>query len=121
MLKPPLLLVGQLPLEMIRRSKGAYVKGRWVEGAEETVTITANVQPVEKSSDTRILPEAIRSHATLKVYSPDPIREMKQGDQGWDADRFYWEGELYEVMKTINYKMGVLNHYKALCKRVELT
>lgn len=118
---PPLLLTGRINLTIQRRSKGGYVGGRWVDGATEDVVIVANVQPVEKSTDTRMLPEALRSQATLKVYSKNPIRELKQGDLGWDADRFLWEGEWYEVMKTINYKMGVLDHYKAVCKRVELT
>ncbi|MNY65119.1 hypothetical protein D3C86_2023350 [compost metagenome] len=58
----------------------------------------------------------------MKVYTKgDALQQLKEGGAGWAADRFTWKGELYEVMKVISYEMGVLNHYKALCARVELT
>ncbi|QYW06640.1 hypothetical protein uav_108 [Pseudomonas phage UAVern] len=75
-----------------------------------------------KSSDTILLPEADRSKACLKVYTQgEPLWELKEGTDGHAADQFYWQGDLYEVMKVINYAMGVLNHFKAICMRVELT
>lgn len=123
MLNPPLLLVGQVTLEVSRYDAAAYVAGRAVTDATPTVVqVVANVQPVLKSTDTYLLPEGDRSRAVLKVYTnATPLRQLKEGAGGWAADRFYWDGELYEVMKVIEYKMGVLNHGKALCSRVELT
>ena len=122
MLNPPLLLVGKVQLDIIRRSSSTYNMGRLVEGVESSAQIVANIQPVQKSTDTMLLPEADRSRAVIKVYTQgETLRQLKEGPNGWAADRFMWDGDLYEVMKVIDYKMGVLNHYKALCQRVELT
>jgi hypothetical protein len=122
MRNPPLLLTGHITLDVIRREAETIIRGRPSPGAETTVQVVCNVQPVLKSTDTTSLPEADRSRATLKVYTKgDSLRQRKEGVNGNAADRFYWKGELYEVMKVIDYEMGILNHYKALCARVELT
>jgi len=122
MLYPPLLATGQVTLDVTRREAATTVRGRPVPGAESLVKVVCNVQPVLKSSDTIILPESDRSKACLKVYTKGgEMKALKEGGNGWAADRFVWEGDLYEVMKVINYRMGVLNHYKAICMRIELT
>lgn len=122
MLNPPLLLVGSITLVVTRQEASQYEGGRVVEGRKTTVLIEkANVQPILRSTDTYVLPEADRSKATLKVYTREPLRQLKEGDGGWSADQFEYQGDLYEVMKVIPYKMGVLDHYKAICARVELT
>lgn len=122
MLNPPLLMVGRVTLQVIRSTAETYDRGRPVPGVSEIVELFANVQPVLKSTDTYLLPEADRSKAVLKVYTKgDALRQRKEGPDGWAADRFVWKGDLYEVMKVIDYEMNVLNHYKALCSRVELT
>lgn len=122
MRNPPLLLTGHVTLDVTRRDAETIVRGRPVPGAETIVQVVCNVQPVLKSTDTYLLPEADRSRATLKVYTKGaPLRQRKEGVGGYAADRFTWNGDLYEVMKVIDYEMGVLNHYKALCMRVELT
>ena len=103
MLYPPLLLVGSVPLDVIRRSSPSYVNGRLVEGSSSTVRIKANVQPVLKSTDTLLIPEADRSKAVLKVYTNGAeLRQLKEGPNGWAADRFLWKGDLYEVMKVLD-------------------
>lgn len=122
MLLPPLLATHNVTIDVIRTAKSEYVKGRPVPGASEIVPVVCNVQPVLSSTDTKLIPEADRSKACLKVYTKGiEMRQMKEGPDGWAADRFYWQGELYEVMRSINYAMGILNHYKVICMRVELT
>lgn len=122
MRNPPLLLTGQTTLDVIRREAETIVRGRPSPGVESIVQVVCNVQPVLKLTDTYLLPEADRSRATLKVYTKGAsLRERTEGVNGFAADRFYWKGQLFEVMKVIDYDMGVLNHYKALCMRVELT
>lgn len=122
MLHPPLLATGQVTLDVTRREAATIVRGRPVRGAETQVPVVGNVQPILKSSDTILLPEADRSKACLKVYTKGgEMKALREGGNGWAADRFVWEGDLYEVMKVINYRMGVLNHYKAICMRIELT
>ena len=123
MLNPPLFLVGNVTLDVLRRTAGTYVGRRWVEDPNPiTVPLVCNVQPILKMSDTLLIPEADRSKACLKVYTKgDEMKALKEGGNGYAADRFMWQGDMYEVMKVINYQMGVLNHYKAICMRVELT
>lgn len=122
MRNPPLFLVGRTTLDVTRTTASTYVNGRAVAGTSEVVQVVCNVQPVLKTSDTLMLPEADRSKACLKVYTNGgALKSLKEGGNGWAADRFYWEGDLYEVMKVISYKMGVLDHFKAVCMRVELT
>lgn len=122
MLHPPLLVTGQVKLDVIRTTAATYVNGRPVPGTASEVVVVGNVQPVLKSSDTLLIPEADRSKACLKVYTKGgEMKALKEGGQGWSADRFYWQNDLYEVMKIINYSMGILDHYKAICMRVELT
>lgn len=122
MLNPPLLLVGSTTLEVIRSEATTYDRGRPVPGASTVVEVVCNVQPILKSTDTLLLPEADRSKASIKVYTKgDEMKSLKEGGNGWAADRFIWLGDMYEVMKVIPYAMGVLNHYKAICMRVELT
>lgn len=122
MLYPPLLSTGRTTLDITRRTASTYVNGRPVPGVESLVQVVCNVQPVLKSTDTLLLPEAIRSKACLKVYTKgQEMWQLKEGPEGHAADQFIWQGDKYEVMKVINYAMGVLNHYKAICMRVELT
>lgn len=122
MRNPPLLSVGHTTLDIIRREPETYDRGRPIPGAESVVQVVCNVQPVLKSSDTLLLPEADRSKACLKVYTKGaPMFGREEGAQGTAADRFIWKGDLYEVMKVIDYDMGILNHYKAICMRIEKT
>lgn len=122
MRNPPLFLVGNTTLQVTRTTATQYVNGRPVPGTSEVVEVVCNVQPVLKSSDTILLPESDRSKACLKVYTKgSELKALKEGGNGWAPDRFIWKGDLYEVMKVISYDMGVLNHYKAICMRVELT
>lgn len=122
MLNPPLNLVGNVPLDIIRTHPTTYERGRPVAGTSFLVKIRANVQPVTSATDTLLIPEGDRTKAAVKVYTRgEPLLMLREGEDGNAADRFYWEGDLYEVMKVIHYKMGVLNHYKAICVRAELT
>jgi hypothetical protein len=95
-----------------------YVDGFRQEGESVSFNINANVQPLNYH-ETLQLPEQTRSNKTLKIYSGCSLRTAKEGS--WGADEFEWEGDRYKVMKVLNYKMGILNHWKAICERVEVT
>lgn len=121
MLYPPMLRTGKKPVTLIRRSLEQYVNGRLQASSETQVNILANVQPVLKSTATQMLEQIDRSKAVLELYSKDEIRMRREGSGGWNADRFTWNGELFEVMKVVHWNMGVLDHYHAVAMRVELT
>jgi len=113
-------LVKKTPVDILRHAEGDYVDGEWVEGVETTVTIQANVHPFS-DYQVMILPESDRTKSWVWLFTSDLVRQKKEGVNGYGADRFMWDGDLYEVMAVRNYKMGVVDHREAKCTRVELT
>lgn len=109
-------LTGYIDLEIIRPSgKGEYDddSGKFIPAEnEEAPIIRANVQPF-KASQTFMMTDTERTKEWLNVWSPDPIRKMKEGVGGWDADKFIYDGQTFKVMNVRKYKMGVLDHYHA--------
>ena len=114
-----MMVTNTITLPLIRRGESSYVNGRLVEGGEETLEIRANVQPVEKSTDLLPLAEADRTKQTIKIYVISDVIP-RQGDEALkiQPDRVVYDGITYEVKKAITYKMGILNHTKALCVKV---
>lgn len=113
-------LVKKVPVAILRHSEGEFVDGDWVEGAERQVIIQANIHPFS-DYQVSILPESDRTRSWVWLFTSSLIRQKKEGAQGHGADRFEWDGDLYEVMKVQNYRMGVVDHREAKCARVELT
>lgn len=120
MLQPGFLLTKKIPLDLLRKTAGSYVDGEWVEGTETTVPVEVNIQPL-KEAELLLLPEADRGKQWWKMYSASEIRMDKQGTSGWSADEFIYQGDRYKVMKVENYQMSILNHWKALAARLELS
>lgn len=118
--RPTFRFTGFVMLPVTRRSKGDYVDGEWVEGAPTVLSIKCNVQPL-KPSELMVLPESDRTREWLKVYSAEELRTAQEGEGGWDADEFIWNGYKYRVMKDYNFQMGVLDHWKAWAARVPVT
>lgn len=120
MLTPRFLLTRSVDVVLSRHATGTYdASGDYIAAVPTTVTIKANVQPVLKGTDILLLPEAFRTKKVLKLYSSSEIRQRSEHGNDWEADRFTWEGETYEVMRVIRYNMGVLNHFKALAVIVD--
>lgn len=113
-------LVKKTPVDILRHAAGSYVDGRWAEGAETTVTIQANVHPFT-DYQVSIMPESDRTKSWVWMFTADLVRQKKEGVGGYGADRFMWEGDLYEAMKVQKYSMTVQDHYEIKAARVELT
>ena len=111
-------MLKQTPLTLKRESLGQYVNGRYVKGLVEDVPILASVQPVTRSTDLQMLPEGDRSKAAVEVWSSSLIMGVKEGGQGYPADKFEWLGEWFEVMKVMPWQMGHIDHYHALARRM---
>lgn len=120
---PPLLLplTGQIDILVTSSSGGSYVRGVYVKGTPTSRTIKANVQPVLKSTDTLILPESDRSKEIIKIYTTEKLKSRKEGSAPNEGDLVSYDGKTFEVMKVIEYKMGILNHTKAIAVRKEIT
>lgn len=126
MSKPTFQLTKKVSLTIHRRDKGSYVAGEWVEGSTTDIVINANVQPL-KDHELMQLPESERTKEWLKVYSDSEIRGEIEGSTGWDSDEFEWDsmedGKTYtfKVMKVRRYKMSILDHWRGLAARKEIT
>lgn len=119
--KPLFLFTGKVALTITRTGKASLVAGRWVDPAPTEVQITGNVQPLQRGTDTLLLPEADRSRAKYMLLTTDYVRAMLEGDNGWQADTLVYEGEKLEVLKVLTYRMGTLDHHEAILARVEQT
>lgn len=113
-------LVKKTPVDILRHAEGSFVDGDWVEGAETTVTISANVHPFS-DYQVSIMPESDRTRSWLWLFTSDVVRQKKEGTSGYGADRFVWQGDLYEILKVQTYSMTVSDHREAKCAKVEST
>lgn len=116
---PQFILTHTVPTSLITKSEGEWVRGKWVEGSETVTTINANIQPL-KGSELQVLPESIRTRESIKAYTVSKVKTAEEVDET-TADIIVWEGKRFTVMRSIPYKMGVLNHYKVICCRLPET
>lgn len=119
---PQFTLTRKLPVTVYRKGKDTVVKGRPVPAVETSFIVEANVQPFNYR-DLMVLPESDRTKEWIKVYvaTSEILRTARQGSDGYDADEVLWNGERFKVMRLQSYKMGVLDHVKAVCARVEIS
>lgn len=113
-------LIKFFDVTVYREGAGSYVNGVWVEGTTSTFNIKAKIQPLS-GYQVAIMPESDRTRSWIKVFTPDTIRQKKEGPNGHGADRLYWNGDLYEVMKVFTWSKTVQDHIEAHLVRVELT
>lgn len=113
-------LVRKVPITILRHAEGSYVDGDWVEGGEQEVVIQANVHPFS-DYQVMMLPESDRTKSWMWLFTADLVRQKKEGTSGNDADRFLWEGDMYEVRMVQTFSMSVRDHREAKCVRIELT
>ena len=120
MLTPMFLSVGSTTATVKRYGQGSYLHGRWVEGAETTFTITANIQPhtVKNLSDTTA--EGNKSKKAIKVFTTTALRMTQEGTSLQSGDKISWHNELYEVSELYTYEMGILNHTMVIAIRDEV-
>lgn len=119
MKKPMFLLTGKVDLDLLRYPLPTYEKGKLVEAAPTIVRIKANVQPMSKSTGTQFLPEESRAKRAVIVWSASEIKQKIEYNIQQKADRFFWEGEEYEVIRSVRYRMGILDHYEAVAVVVD--
>lgn len=114
-------LTGQATVDVTRVEGGSLVKGIWRKGTPTTFSIKANIQPLLKGTDLQLLPEGDRTREVIKVYTTTPLLQRQEGSQAHEGDLISWDGKMFEVIRAITYKMGLLDHTKAICVRKEIT
>jgi len=95
-----------------RNSSGSYVQGVWVQGATETFTITASIQPAT-GRDIDALPEGRREYRHVNVYTD--TRLIPQDDDA-TGDVIDIDGENFEVVTVESWQLGGLPHYEAIAE-----
>lgn len=120
MLKPNFLLTNKLPITVYRTEQGKWLEGRYYDGDIKELCIYVNIQPYNMSKIMQ-LPEATRTKDWYTVFSSEELRDSREGNCGWEADRFEWDGNEYVVQRAKHYNMGILDHYEIEAVRVERT
>ena len=116
---PQFLLTHKVPIQVKRYEEGSWVDGYFVNGVETTLDIEANVQPL-RGHELLTLPEADRTKESIKVYCVETLNTLEEVGQT-KADVIVWEGKRWQAIKTMTYKMGVLDHTKTICYRLPET
>lgn len=116
---PQFLLTHKIPIVVLRQGEGAWVDGHWVNGVETPLDIEANVQPM-RGHELLTLPEADRTKESIKVYCVETLKTVEEVGQT-KADVIVWDTKRFQAIKTMTYKMGVLDHTKTICYRLPET
>lgn len=107
------------PVQVFRRTEGAYVNGRWVDGDYASVgeTILANIQPATASDYDRMVPETggRRIERMIRVYTGAALNVAGENDV--NGDQIYYLGERYTVIAVSPWLQGRLAHYRYLAAR----
>lgn len=121
MLKPQFLLTKKIPITIYRTAlQGSYVDGEWVAATPVEVVREVNIQPL-KDEELMLLPEAERAREWYKLYCAEDLIAAKPGVNGTAADEFIYKGDRYKVMKVKEYSMSILNHFRAMAARMEVS
>lgn len=116
---PTFALTHKVPITIVRKTEGEWADGYWEEGVEIDLTIEANVQPM-RGHELLTLPESDRTRDSIKVYCVETLKTLNEGD-ATTADHIIWDGKRYQAIRTMTYKMGVLDHTKTICYRLPET
>jgi hypothetical protein len=101
-------------ISVIRKTTGSYIKGLWVEGAETTFTIQADVQSWQHEQ-LQALAEGRRLNQTSKMYVNQPLQALASGN----PDIVLLDGNRYEVLACYPWQHGLINHYKIELQKCE--
>lgn len=112
-----------IPLNIYRKSPGSFVQGRWVEGIETLIPITASIQPTT-GEEMLSLPEGRRNRKTYSLFTSTPIEVINGLNNSSNPDQIDIFGERYEVVRVEVWQnnppvFGVVNHYKFYASALE--
>lgn len=86
-------------MDVTRYGEETYVKGRPVKGEPEIIQRNLKVQPI-RPTEVQAFTESDRNKSFAQVFCQEAdLRELQQGEGGWSADEFTWQGYVYEIYK----------------------
>lgn len=101
---------------LIRETAGHFENGRWVEGTESEIEITASIQPIS-GNELVNLPELQRTSETLKCYTTE-ILLTADPTTGVAADEIHYRGKRWQVQSVEPWGVPGFSHSKAIIMRV---
>lgn len=115
---PHFQLTKTIPIVVERAVPGHFDEhGRYIDGLRESIDMKANVQPAN-GWDLRIFPESDRTEEWIKLYSVETTFTLYEGTDQRPADYIIYDNRRFIVKNVKPYKMGVLDHTKALAVRL---
>lgn len=103
------------PLVGIRFGPGAFVKGRWVEGAPSQIHFTASVQPTTPH-DLQYLDIGRRERKSYTLYTDFKLVALAPGVNNPDCVDI--DDERYEVSAEAPWRNNVISHYKYIVTKL---
>jgi hypothetical protein len=105
-----------------RSTAGTFVKGRYVPGSTETVTIKGSLQPL-RGKEIKMIAEGERIQDHFTFYSDKPLVIINTKTFA-DADKVAINGDTYRVVGVESWQSQAgfsskvdLPHYKSILKR----
>lgn len=95
---------------LVRRSKpGTYVKGRYVPGEQEEITVGGSLQPTS-ARELKIVEEGARLKQYWKFYTDEPIL-LSSARTLADSDYIIVNGEQYRAMSREEWNNTDLDYF----------
>jgi hypothetical protein len=102
-------------IQVVPRTAGSYVKGRWTgEAAGTPHNIQGTWQPATETEIQR-LPEGRRERSVFRLYTKSLLNSLSQTK---NPDRVTVDGVTYELYAREKWGNGLIPHYKYLATEV---
>ena len=102
-------------VQILRSASGSYDDdGNWQEGAQQTLDVVANVQPLdtrEFEQYTKILAGGNRPISMVKIYT-NAILLMDAQMTGQKADNLLWLGKRYKIAMQEEWQSNIISHFR---------
>lgn len=121
MRSPAYRRTGRVNITVRRDSVGGeWVDGEWVNATPVTITTLGNVQPSLNWNQMQMLDVGERTKQAIAIYCNDELMMASEGlTNPRKPDIVLWDGYEWEVVRSMTYKMGILNHCEAIALRLD--
>jgi hypothetical protein len=97
---------------------GEWIDGEWYEAIKTNVQLLGNIQPSLNWNQMQTLDAGERTKQAIAIYCNGELYMASEGlTQPRKADIVHWDGYEWEVVRSMTYKMGVLDHCEAIAFR----
>lgn len=100
------------------RTRGDYIKGKWVEGEAIAQELIASIQPVGLKEMDRLVSMMQGRHiaSVIKIYTEQQLDVAGEDERNGSIVLF--ENSRYEVIARSSYHSGVIEHYRYFAQKV---